>query len=327
MLIRPCTDSDISAVQGLLVRTWHDTYDSIYGVDKVSEITSNWHSASSLSRQVAKPLSLFLLAELNGVLLGTSKATVDLSGSVKLDRLYVDPEVQAKGVGSALLSATLEAFPYATHVDLEVEPQNTKAVTFYLKQGFASLGQTQNCGGGNSGIPANTMRKTLLPVSGKSSSLMLRPVRDDDAQDLIGLITLCFTDYPGCFFDPHDDMPDIIRPAQSRLAKEGQFLVVEDARGRVAACVGVDFADATTAELHRLYVRPDMRGRGLAKLLTGRMEGFCRSRGASRMVLWSDTRFTNAHQLYRKLGYTQASFTRSCGDISLSREFCFERAL
>jgi GNAT superfamily N-acetyltransferase len=158
-------------------------------------------------------------------------------------------------------------------------------------------------------------------------NLNIRTVRDDDAQDLIGLITLCFAEYPGCFFDPHDDMPDIIRPAQSKLSEEGQFQVVEDARGRISACIGVDFVDAGTAELHRLYVRPDMRGKGLAKLLTSRMEAFARERGAARMVLWSDTRFTKAHSLYQSMGYQRGAITRSLGDISRSREVFFEKAL
>jgi GNAT superfamily N-acetyltransferase len=156
---------------------------------------------------------------------------------------------------------------------------------------------------------------------------LIRPVRDDDAQELIGLITLCFAEYPGSFFDPHGDMPDIVRPAQSRLAREGQFLVLEDARGRITACIGVDFPDSATAELHRLYVRPDTRGRGLAKLLTLRVEDFAREHGASRMVMWSDTRFIKAHALYEGLGYTRSQITRSLGDISLSREFFFEKVL
>jgi putative acetyltransferase len=156
---------------------------------------------------------------------------------------------------------------------------------------------------------------------------LIRPVRDDDAQDLIGLITLCFAEYLGCFFDPHGDMPDIVRPAQSRLAMEGRFLVVDDARGRIAACIGVDFPESATAELHRLYVRPDTRGRGLAKLLMIRMEDFARERGALRMILWSDTRFSKAHVLYEGLGYTRGPVTRSLGDISLSREFFFDKML
>jgi putative acetyltransferase len=154
-----------------------------------------------------------------------------------------------------------------------------------------------------------------------------RPVRDADAQDLIGLITLCFAEYPGCFFDPHGDMPDIVLPAQARLATEGEFLAVEDANGRVCACIGLHFPEFGVAELHRLYVRPDMRGRGLAKELTRRMEEAARERGAVRMILWSDTRFTRAHALYEGLGYVRGQATRSLGDVSQSREFFFEKAL
>ncbi len=156
--------------------------------------------------------------------------------------------------------------------------------------------------------------------------MLLRPVRDGDAQDLIGLITLCFAEYAGCFFDPHGDMPDIVRPAASKLALYGQFLVAEDERGRVCACISVDFPEAGVAEIHRLYVRPDQRGRGLGKLLTGRMEAFARERGAARMVMWSDTRFTKAHRLYGRLGYVRG-VSRSLGDISHSREFFFEKDL
>jgi len=155
---------------------------------------------------------------------------------------------------------------------------------------------------------------------------IFRPVRDEDAQDLIGLITLCFAEYAGCFFDPHRDMPDIVRPGHSRLALDGMFLAVEDPGGRVCACAGIDFAEPGVGELHRLYVRPDARGRGLAKLLTSRMETFARERGATRMILWSDARFIKAHALYEGLGYARGA-TRSLGDISQSREIFFSKAL
>jgi GNAT superfamily N-acetyltransferase len=166
----------------------------------------------------------------------------------------------------------------------------------------------------------------------------LRPARDADAQDLFGLITLCFAEYPGCFTDPHDDLPDLVRPghwderrgADGRLLG-GAFLVVEDERCRVCASIALDYpqiaADGSlVGELHRLYVRPDCRGRGLAKRLTQHVEALALAAGARRMMLWSDTRFTKAHALYEGLGY-QRGGERDLGDISNSREFFFEKAL
>ncbi len=156
---------------------------------------------------------------------------------------------------------------------------------------------------------------------------VIRPVADGDRQDLFGLIGICYADYPGCFVDPHDDLPHLRAPGSSYAQTDGAFWVVEDERGRVCACVAVDFPEVKTAELHRLYVRPDRRGMGLGSCLVHQAEAHARSRGASRMVLWSDTRFVTAHRLYTRLGYVQNEGQRQLADISQSVEYRFEKAL
>jgi putative acetyltransferase len=156
---------------------------------------------------------------------------------------------------------------------------------------------------------------------------MIRPVIDADAQDLFGLLSLCYAEYPGCFVDPHDDLPDLISPSSSYAETEGAFWAVEDERGRVCACVAIDFPKSGTAELRRLYVRSDRRGQGFGSLLVRQAESHARARGADRIVLWSDTRFTTAHRLYKRLGYTQIDGQRQLTDISKSAEYRFEKAL
>lgn len=162
------------------------------------------------------------------------------------------------------------------------------------------------------------------------SELSLRPATDADAQDLFGLITLCFAEYPGCFTDPHDDMPDLVKPGHwlERRGADGQllggaFLVLEDARGRVCACIAYDLPKPGTAELHRLYVRPDCRRQGLAERLVTHVEQRARQDGAGAAMAWSDTRFTGAHRLYLRLGYQQTGQLRALGDISNSTEYLF----
>jgi hypothetical protein len=59
----------------------------------------------------------------------------------------------------------------------------------------------------------------------------------------------------------------------------------------------------------------------------GIAEEFARRAGAQRLVFWSDTRFTDAHRLYLRLGYSLSGETRELGDISQSREHFFEKAL
>ncbi len=154
----------------------------------------------------------------------------------------------------------------------------------------------------------------------------LRPVTDADAQELFGLLALCFADYPGCFVDPHDDLKDLLRPGQS-FPPPGGFFVIEDERGRVGACAALHFPEQGVAELHRVYVRPDLQRRGLGRRLSEAMLARAVEAGASRMILFSDTRFAGAHAMYQRLGFSRVGGARPLGDISNSQEYRFERAL
>jgi hypothetical protein len=42
MFVRTAGERDLAAVRDLLVETWHATYDSIYGAERVTEITDEW---------------------------------------------------------------------------------------------------------------------------------------------------------------------------------------------------------------------------------------------------------------------------------------------
>ena len=39
MFVRTASARDLPAIRALLVATWHDTYDGIYGVERVTAIT------------------------------------------------------------------------------------------------------------------------------------------------------------------------------------------------------------------------------------------------------------------------------------------------
>ena len=91
--------------------------------------------------------------------------------------------------------------------------------------------------------------------------------------------------------------------------------------------MAVDRPEPGLAELHRLYVRPDQRRRGLGETLVRLAEDHARAHGAALIFFWSDTRFTTAHRLYERLGYVRDGATRNLGDISNTVEYRFEKAL
>ena len=311
-IIRRVEPRDLAAVRTALVEAWHATYDPLIGAEQVTALTDDWHSPAALARELANEGCVFMLAESAGRVIGVSTARTEPEGGVTLSRLYLVPAAQGRGLGPRLMEETLARFGRRA-VQLTAHPGNARAVAFYADHGFLVTGRADD------EICALIMRRP--------AGFPPRPVRDEDAQDLFGLLTLCFAEYPGCYTDPHDDLPDIRQPATRAREAGARFWVVEDARGRVCACVGVDFPSDGTAELHRLYVRPDMRRGGLGAGLVATVEAEARRKDARRIVFWSDTRFTDAHRLYERMGYARHPQTRELGDISNSREFFFEKRL
>jgi GNAT superfamily N-acetyltransferase len=140
--------------------------------------------------------------------------------------------------------------------------------------------------------------------------------------DLIGRV---FVEY-GWIWEPATEVPDLLRWTPHYEPPRGAFFVVREGE-RIVGSVGVDRVGDVTAELHRLYLDPAMRGRGLGEALVNTILDWCRTRGVARLVLWSDTRFTHAHRLYLRTGFRQTGERELPEDINQSREYSFERAV
>jgi GNAT superfamily N-acetyltransferase len=63
--------------------------------------------------------------------------------------------------------------------------------------------------------------------------------------------------------------------------------------------------DATTAEVKRMYVEPDHRGKGIARGVLAKLEAAAQQLGAERLVLETGTHSPDAIALYRGAGFTQ----------------------
>ncbi|MSP61891.1 MAG: GNAT family N-acetyltransferase [Myxococcales bacterium] len=161
----------------------------------------------------------------------------------------------------------------------------------------------------------------------------LRPVADGDATAMEELIRTCWSPFPTCVLHVDAEEPWLRAPA-TRCAAQGKRLwVVDDDPAEPAghpliASVAVKAGpEAGEAELKTLYVWPGARRRGLGEALIAHVEAFAKGElGASRMVLWSDVLFLDAHRLYERLGYLRGP-TRELHDRSATVEFFFAREL
>ena len=136
-MIRPAVLQDAEDTRRVLVETWHDTYDPLLGVEKVTEITGRWHAIEALIEQIGLPAAAsFLVAEHLGQLIGHAFARELKPDVLFLSRLYVLPVWQRQGVGRRLLEAVLDRHPDAARVCVNVEAENGKGVAFYRRNAF-----------------------------------------------------------------------------------------------------------------------------------------------------------------------------------------------
>ncbi|MDF2800638.1 MAG: family N-acetyltransferase [Anaerocolumna sp.] len=69
------------------------------------------------------------------------------------------------------------------------------------------------------------------------------------------------------------------------------------------ACAGFKYYDKITAELKRVFVKPEYRGRGISMHLITTIENLAKEKGYSTMVLETGKPLVAATSLYDKLGY------------------------
>ena len=117
--------------------------------ENVQAYLSQAFTPAQLEKEWRNPASTFLLASLEGKLVGYTKvnlaaAQTDVQDpeSLEVARLYTLEEVWGKGVGQFLLDAALDFAKEKgkTFVWLGVWEHNTRAIRFYEKNGFKSFG-------------------------------------------------------------------------------------------------------------------------------------------------------------------------------------------
>ena len=82
--------------------------------------------------------------------------------------------------------------------------------------------------------------------------------------------------------------------------------------GKLAGCVGMKPLDEQHAELKRLYIRPEFRGRNLGEELTRRIMNDAREEGYSILRLDTLPGLKSAVKLYRRMGFREIEAYYDC---------------
>jgi putative acetyltransferase len=129
--LRPYRAEDEEPTIALWLTTWQQAYPSIDFTARVGWWRERW-------RGELVPKAAIMVAEQEGALVGF--VTIDASGY--LDQLVVAPDHWGSKLASALLDEAKRRSP--DHITLLVNTDNTRAIRFYERNGFAHAGKDMN---------------------------------------------------------------------------------------------------------------------------------------------------------------------------------------
>lgn len=134
-LIREIVKEDTKQVQDVAKKSWNATYDGIIPF----EIQENFLKAAYNDEMIDWRMrhSLMLVAEVDHTITGFANFTqVNEQGQAELSAIYLLPEYQGEGIGSALLNEGIERLKDVKEIHLDVEKENRIGTIFYESKGF-----------------------------------------------------------------------------------------------------------------------------------------------------------------------------------------------
>ncbi len=133
--IRNMEKRDIGGVQAVAKASWEFTYKKIIPSDVQERFLQSAYNEDMLLKRME--ISSLYLAEQDEKIIGFANfSAVKQSGDAELGAIYLLPEYQGAGIGTALLQKGLKNLNGAKALFISVEKENRVGVEFYLAKGF-----------------------------------------------------------------------------------------------------------------------------------------------------------------------------------------------
>jgi ribosomal protein S18 acetylase RimI-like enzyme len=136
--IRSVTPPDVPAIAALAREIWQATYPGIITQEQIDFMLEQRYGHERLYDDLEDLHKWLDQAFVDGRRIGFAFSEI-YKGEFKLDKLYIHPDVQRRGVGGQLIAnvaerAKREGYPC---VILQVNKRNVNAINSYKKYGFA----------------------------------------------------------------------------------------------------------------------------------------------------------------------------------------------
>ena len=139
------------------------------------------------------------------------------------------------------------------------------------------------------------------------ADLRMRNATTEDGPRVLELVAMVLGEF-GLEIEPDGIDSDLKDIESTYLQRGGAFLILEEADGRLVGSIGLFPEDASTSQLRKMYLLPELRGRGLGKYLLQHVIDLARQLGFKRMTLETSSRLQAANRLYKSFGFQPITF-------------------
>ncbi|WP_459501122.1 N-acetyltransferase family protein [Bacillus sp. C1] len=137
-VVREMDARDIAAVQKVAKMAWHDTYKGIIPEEVQATFLQQAYSDEMMKRRLEH--SHLFVAEADDQIVGFANfSPIKHQNEAELGAIYLLPEHQGNGIGTALLQRGITVLDGVKKVYIHVEAANAKGKCFFEAKGFAAL--------------------------------------------------------------------------------------------------------------------------------------------------------------------------------------------
>lgn len=161
--IHEASVDDIETIRRLADRTWRVCYPGIITESQIDYMLGWMYAADRIRREIESEDIRYLLAESPEPSGFSGFGPGEKAGEIFLHKLYVLPEKQRAGIGSALLAAVVEHCEEndISRISLRVNRRNESAIRAYEKNGFQKTNEVCSDIGGGFVMDDFVMTKSL----------------------------------------------------------------------------------------------------------------------------------------------------------------------
>ncbi|BAK17999.1 histone acetyltransferase HPA2 [Solibacillus silvestris StLB046] len=138
VIIRKMHVEDIPQVQDVAKKSWNATYEGIIPFEIQEKFLKVAYNNDRMKQRLER--SFLFVAEIDSNVVGFANfSPVNDEGKAELGAIYLYPEYQGKGIGSALLQKGINELEGIVEIYINVERDNEIGKSFYDAKGFQVL--------------------------------------------------------------------------------------------------------------------------------------------------------------------------------------------